>query len=90
MQYVPLVILGLLMYALVIYPQQKRTREHRALLSGLNEGDEVLTNAGVYGFVNALSDDVVWLEVADGVELRVSKTSVASKIEAPTDDLVED
>ncbi len=86
MEFIPLIVVGVLMYVVLILPQQRRNREHRALLASLEEGDEVMTNAGVYGFVAAVDGEVVWLEVAEGVELKLSKSSVASKVSAPDDD----
>ncbi len=80
MEFIPLIVVGVLMYAVLILPQQRRNREHKALLASLEEGDEVLTSAGVYGFIAAVDADVVWLEVAEGIELKVSKSSVASKV----------
>ncbi|MGI9595213.1 MAG: preprotein translocase subunit YajC [Acidimicrobiales bacterium] len=80
MEFIPLIVVGVLMYAVLILPQQRRNREHKTLLASLEEGDEVLTSAGVYGFVAAVDGEVVWLEVADGVELKVSKSSVANKV----------
>ena len=82
-EFIPLIVIGVVMYLVLILPQQRRNREHQALLGGLEEGDEVMTSSGVYGFVAALDGDVIWLEVADGVELKLSKSSVASKIVLP-------
>lgn len=85
MEFIPLIVVGVLMYVVLILPQQRRNREHRALLASLEEGDEVMTNAGVYGFVAAVDGEVVWLEVADGVELKVAKSAVANKVAVPAD-----
>ena len=82
-EFIPLIVIGVVMYLVLILPQQRRNREHQSLLAGLEEGDEVMTSAGFYGFVAALDGDVIWLEVADGVELKLSKSSVASKIVVP-------
>lgn len=78
--------MGLLLYFAIVFPQQRRTKQHNQLLASLSEGDEVLTNAGVYGFVNAIDDNVIWLDVADGVELRIAKNAVASKVTQPSSD----
>ena len=86
MEFIPLIVVGVLMYAVLILPQQRRTREHRALLASLQEGDEVLTNSGFYGFVNAVEDNVVWIEVAEGVELKMAKSSVADKVVIKADE----
>ncbi len=80
MEFIPLIVVGVLMYAVLILPQQRRNREHKTLLASLEVGDEVLTSAGVYGFIAAVDADVIWLEVAEGVELKVSKSSVANKV----------
>lgn len=86
MELILLVVMGLLMYVVLILPQQRRNREHQNLLASLEAGDEVMTNSGVYGFIAAIDGEVVWLEVAEGIELKLSRTSVASKIAEPTDD----
>ncbi len=86
MEFIPIIIVGAVMYFVLILPQQRRNREHRALLAALDEGDEVLTNAGMYGFVNAVEGEVIWLEVAEGVELKLSKSSVAAKVNAAEQD----
>lgn len=86
MEFIPIIVIGVLMYAILILPQQRRRREHMSLLTSLVEGDEVLTNAGVYGFVAAVEDEVVWLEVAEGTELKISKSSVASRVETADDE----
>ena len=80
MEFVPLIVVGLLMYVVLILPQQRRNREHKSLLASLEEGDEVVTSSGIYGFVASVEPDIVWLEVANGTELKVSKSSVSSKV----------
>lgn len=83
MEFIPLIVVGVLMYAVLILPQQRRNKEHRELLASLEEGDEVLTSSGLYGFVAALDQEVLWLEVAEGIELKMSRGSVASKVTVP-------
>ena len=80
MEFIPIIVVGVLMYAVLILPQQRRNKEHKSLLASLEEGDEIVTNSGIYGFINELTDDVIWLEVASGVELKVARASVANKI----------
>lgn len=79
---ITIVFFGLLvlLYFVIIRPQQKREREHRALMESLQEGDEVITSSGVYGAVLEVDDNIVWLEVAPEVELKLLKSSVASRI----------
>ena len=77
-----LIALPVLMYFLLIRPQQRRAKEQRALLSAVAEGDEVMTTSGIYGYVNAIEDDTVWLDIAEGVEVRIAKGAVARRIPA--------
>ena len=64
------------LYAFMILPQQKRMKAHTALLKSLEEGDIVVTNAGIYGAIAEVDDNVVWLEVAPDVELKISKSAI--------------
>jgi len=65
-----------LFYFMLIRPQQKRTREHQALLSKLATGDEVVTSGGVLGKVTEVGDTFITLEVADGVRIKVQKVQI--------------
>ncbi|MEM9467511.1 MAG: preprotein translocase subunit YajC [Actinomycetota bacterium] len=69
-------LLGI-MYMLMIRPQQKRMKEHAALLRSLEPGMVVVTNAGIHGAIAEVEDRVVWVEVAPEVELKISKGSIA-------------
>ncbi len=89
-QILPLLLIFGVMYLVLIVPQQRTKRKHAALLASLTEGDEVVLNSGIHGFVGALEETVLWLEVANGVELKVSRSAVAGKVEAPSDDVTED
>ena len=78
----PLVIMLPLMYLLLIRPQKKRVEMQRRLVNSLTEGSEVITASGLYGFVHAVEDDVVWLEISEGVIVRISKQAIG-KVTAP-------
>jgi preprotein translocase subunit YajC len=65
-----------LFYFMLIRPQQKRAREHQALVSKLAAGDEVVTGGGLLGRVTEVGDTFVTLEVADGVRVKVQKVQV--------------
>ena len=65
-----------IMYFLMIRPQQKQLKEHRALLAGLKKGDAVITQGGLIGKIAEISDKEVKLEVAQGVKIRVQKSSI--------------
>ncbi len=72
--------IGAAMYFLMIRPQRRRLKESQELQRAIGEGDEVITNAGIFGFVNAIDGDVVWLEIAEGTEIRVSRSSLLRRI----------
>lgn len=78
MQYVTLLILFGVMYAVLILPQQRRVRRHEELVAALEVGDDVLTTSGIYGTIVAFEDDgAIQLEVADGVVLTMARSAVA-------------
>jgi preprotein translocase subunit YajC len=72
-----------LMYAFFILPQKKRVAAHRDLLKAVDVGDEVMLTSGLYGTVVEVdeSDDVIWLEVAEGVELKVARGAIGKRTE---------
>nr|WP_216612629.1 preprotein translocase subunit YajC [Myxococcus xanthus] len=74
-----LVILVGIMYFVMIRPQQKQLKEHRALLSALKKGDEVVTSGGILGKIHLVEERTVTLEVSSGVRIRVLKTAISAK-----------
>ena len=66
-----------LVYFMLIRPQQRRAKEHQALVSKLAAGDEVVTSGGLLGRITEVGDTFVTLEVADGVRVKVQKVQVA-------------
>src|SRR4051812_27304683 len=77
----PLMFLAL--WAIVILPQQRRVRAHNALVNVLEVGDEVMTTSGILGTITALDDEVLHLEVAPAVTLRVVRGAIARKMNEP-------
>lgn len=74
------------MYFLLLRPQRKRQKETASLQSSIAEGDEIVMNSGIYGFVSAIEDDYLWIEIAEKVEVRVSKGSITRKISVTAED----
>ena len=66
------------MYFLMIRPQMKRQKDHRAMLDKLQRGDEVITSGGIAGTVTEMGDNFVSIEVASGVTLRVQRGAIAN------------
>ena len=78
--FVMIAVLFGLMYFMLIRPQQKRTREHQAMVSKLSAGDEVITSGGILGRIIEVGDTFVTLEIADGVRVKVQKIQVTSLV----------
>jgi preprotein translocase subunit YajC len=72
------VFLIAIFYFLMIRPQTKRAKEHKQMVEALKKGDEVVTGGGVLGRITEVGENFLQVEVADGVQLRVQKQSIAS------------
>ena len=73
----PIVLIAV-MYFLMIRPQMKRAKEHKGMLDKLAKGDEVITSGGIAGIVTDIGDNIITLEVADNVRVRVQKAAVGN------------
>ena len=79
--FVPLILIFGIMYFLLIRPQQKKVKEHQAMVAALRRGDQVVTQGGVIGKVVKVKDDgEVEVEIADGVKIRVVQSTIASVV----------
>ena len=78
---IPLVIMFAIFYFLLIRPQQKKAKEHKALLEALKKGDQVITAGGMHGKVTAVDETVVTIEVANNVNIKFNKGHVAAIID---------
>ena len=76
-QFVPLVAIFVIFYFLMIRPQQRRMKDHRAMLDAVKQGDEVVTGGGLIGRVTRIKDDELEVEVAPTVKLRVVKGTLS-------------
>ncbi len=77
-QFVPLILIFAIMWFLLIRPQQKKLKEHQAMVTALRKGDQVVTQGGLIGKVTRVKDEEeVEVEVADGVRVRVIKQTIA-------------
>ena len=70
----------LIFYFLLIRPQNKRRKEHQALVGNINKGDEVVTAGGIVGTVNKVEDDFIKVQVGEGVEMRIQKTAIGATL----------
>lgn len=76
--FLPLVLMLVVLYFLMIRPQQKRVKEHAAMIAALKKGDEVVTNGGIGGTLTKINDAFLTLQVADNVEINIQKQAVAT------------
>ena len=81
-QLLPFIGLFAVFYFLIIRPQQQKQNQHTAMLANLKKNDEVITSGGLYGRIMNLADDVVTLEIAANVRVRVSRPQIATVVSA--------
>src|SRR6056297_2906522 len=88
---IPFILIFVIMYFLLIRPQQKKVKEHKSMVEGLRRGDQVVTQGGLIGKVSKVKDDnELEVEVADNVRVRVVRqtiTQVLSKTEPASGDV---
>ena len=83
----PFLLMFGILYFLIIRPQQKRMKNHQALISSLKQGDEVVTSSGILGTIRGLTEKVITLEVADNVKIKVLKSQIAQVVKGQIKDL---
>jgi preprotein translocase subunit YajC len=90
MSFLPIVLIFGIFYFLLIRPQQKKMREHQAMLTAIRRGDKVVTNGGIIGTVSKLTnEEELVVEIADGVRVRMLRAMIAevlAKTEAANSD----
>ena len=76
MNFLPIILMFVLLYFLMIRPQMKRAKETKAMIEALQKGDEVVTAGGVVGLISKLGDQYVTLEIAPNTEIVVQRSAV--------------
>lgn len=77
-QFLPLILIFAIMYFLLIRPQQKKVKDHQAMVEALRRGDQVVTQGGLIGKVSKVKEDgELEVEIAEGVKVRVVKATIA-------------
>lgn len=88
-QVIPLILILVIMYFFLIRPQQKKVKDHQAMVAALRRGDEVVTQGGLIGKITKVKDDTeVEVEIAKDVKIRVVRPTIAqvrSKTEPAND-----
>lgn len=76
--FLPLILIFAIMYFLLIRPQQKKMKEHKAMVDALRRGDQVVTQGGIIGKVSKVKEDgEVEVEIAEGVKVRVVQATIS-------------
>ncbi|MFH0811501.1 MAG: preprotein translocase subunit YajC [Pseudomonadota bacterium] len=76
MAFLPLIVIFVIFYFLLILPQQRKAKKHREFLKNLEKGKAVVTTGGLHGKVTGLTDNIVTLEIAPNVKIKVSRDQV--------------
>lgn len=75
--FLPFILIFVIFYFLILRPQQKQGKQRQELLKSIKRGDDVITSGGLYGKVLNIVDDVITLEIAKGVSVRVSRAGIS-------------
>lgn len=76
--FLPIILMFVVLYFLMLRPQMKRQKEHKAMMEALAKGDEVITAGGLLGRVTRVADPYVTLEIANGTEVTVQKVAIST------------
>ena len=80
-QFLPIILIFVIFYFLLIRPQQKKMKDHRAMVDALRRGDQVITSGGIVGKVSKVQEDgFVEVEIADGVKVKVVKHTISQVV----------
>jgi len=77
MQLLPMILMFVVLWFLMIRPQMKKAKEHKAMIDALAKGDEVVTSGGIAGKITQVGDSYVGIEVAENVQIQVQRPAVA-------------
>jgi preprotein translocase subunit YajC len=81
--FIPLILMFAIFYFLLIRPQQKKAKQHKAMLSAVKKGDRVVSSGGLHGVVTGITDEVVTMEIAPKVRVKISRGSIAGVLSGP-------
>lgn len=76
--FIPLIIMFAIFYFLLIRPQQKKSKEHRAMISTLKKGDRIVTSDGIHGRITSTDETAVTVEIADRVRIKINRGNIAT------------
>ncbi|MFL2852301.1 MAG: preprotein translocase subunit YajC [Candidatus Pelagibacter sp.] len=78
-QFIPLILIFVIFYFFLIRPQQKRVKEHKAMVESLKRGDEIITSGGIIGTIDkVMEDDRIEVTIGDNVKVKIIKNTITS------------
>ena len=80
--FVPLILMFAIFYFLLIRPQQKKTKEHREMVSNIKKGDRIITSGGIHGRITAVSEATMTVEIADKVRIKLARGNVTALVKS--------
>ena len=85
MQFLPLILIFVIFYFLLILPQQRKIKKHRDFLKELEKGKTVVTSGGIHGKITGLTDNIVTLEIAPNVKIKLSRDQISGYSDIKSD-----
>lgn len=82
MGFVPLILVMVIFYLLILRPQQRRHKEHKAMLQELGRGDRVLTNGGLFATIQDVKDEFFVCTIAEGVKVEIARNAVSARVQS--------
>jgi preprotein translocase subunit YajC len=76
--FIPLILMFVIFYFLLIRPQQKKTKDHRQMISNLKKGDRIVTSGGIHGRITGMDESTITVEIADKVRVKVVRGNVSN------------
>ena len=78
-QFIPLILIFVIFYFFLIRPQQKRVKDHKAMVESLKRGDEVITSGGIIGIVDrVMEDDRIEVTIGEGTKVQIIRSTITS------------
>jgi preprotein translocase subunit YajC len=84
-QFLPIIAIGLVFYFLVIAPANKQRKKTQEMISSLKKGDRVMTTGGIYGTIQGVEAEVVYLKIAENVKVKVARSAVSGVVTEETE-----
>jgi preprotein translocase subunit YajC len=78
--FIPIILMFVIFYFLLIRPQQKKSKDHRQMISNLKKGDRIITSGGIHGRITGMDDATLTVEIADKVRVKVARGNVSALV----------